>query len=226
MDTPQNAIDLIKQFEGWRPKAYRDPVNVLTIGYGHTTAAGAPEVKAGMVISEQQGEDILRNDLRKYAKAITEQVKVPLNPNQFGALVSWCFNVGPGATAKSTLIKKLNRGEYAAVPGELMKWTKAGKKTLPGLVRRRAAEGGLFRTPYVAAKEAPPARVESPPVSPAPEADKSVPEPSQPVRQPDDPGVDLEDIPAANKTAAKTLIGVVVIAIFAAIAALFGGSPS
>lgn len=161
MDVNQETVDLIKGFEGWRAKAYRDAVGVLTIGYGHTTAAGAPEVKAGMTITLAEGEAILRTDLRKYAKAITEQVKVPLNANQFGALVSWCYNVGPGNTAKSTLIKKLNRGEYGAVPAELMKWTKAGGKQLAGLVRRRKAEGQLFLAVPSLPREA------SPPVAPA-----------------------------------------------------------
>lgn len=150
MTVNRASLELIKEFEGWRSKAYRDAVGVLTIGYGHTSMAGAPNVVPGMTISQEEGERILQQDLRKYAKAVRDVVKVPLNDNQFGALVSWCYNVGPGNVAKSTLVKKLNRGEYAAVPGELMKWNKAGGKALAGLTRRRTAEGVLFRAPDTA----------------------------------------------------------------------------
>lgn len=157
MELNQATIDLIKSFEGWRATAYKDAVGVLTIGYGHTNAAGEPKVTPGMTITKAYGEYVLRKDLKKYADAISFQVKVPLNPNQFGALVSWCYNVGPGNTGKSTLIKKLNKGDYKSVPSELAKWNKAGGKTLNGLVRRRKAEADLFQTPYLAVSEQKPA---------------------------------------------------------------------
>lgn len=139
------TLALIKSFEGWRDTAYKDAVGVWTIGFGHTSMAGPPEVKPGMKINKAEGEAILARDLVKYENAIRNYVRVPLNENQFGALVSWCYNVGPGNVAKSTLVKRLNAGQYDAVPAELLKWNKAGGKVLKGLTRRREAEAVLFQ---------------------------------------------------------------------------------
>lgn len=145
MNTSKAGLDLIKQFEGLRLKAYKCPADVWTIGYGHTSAAGNPAVKSGMTITEAQANRILASDLGQYEDAINNSVKVDLTQNQFDALVSFVYNVGIGAFQKSTLLKKLNAGQYDAVPGELMKWTKGGGKELPGLVRRRRAEAALWR---------------------------------------------------------------------------------
>lgn len=145
MNTSKAGLDLIKQFEGLRLKAYKCPADVWTIGYGHTSAAGQPAVKSGMSITEAQANKILASDLGQYEDAINNSVKVDLTQNQFDALVSFVYNVGIGAFQKSTLLKKLNAGQYDAVPGELMKWTKGGGKELPGLVRRRRAEAALWR---------------------------------------------------------------------------------
>ena len=145
MKTSPAGISLIQEFEGRRLEAYKCPAGIWTIGYGHTSAAGAPEVKPGMVITKQEANDILIRDLVKYENAVDRLVKVPLTQNQFDALVSFTFNVGEGALAKSTLLKKLNAGNYDAVPAELMKWTKGGDKELPGLVRRRRAEAAMWR---------------------------------------------------------------------------------
>jgi lysozyme len=140
----EDGLKLIRQWEGLRTTAYKCPAGVWTIGYGHTSAAGAPTVSAGMKITTAAAEDILKADLRKYEQAVDKAVKVGLSDNQFSALVSFCYNVGPGAFAGSTLVRKLNAGRYDAVPSELAKWTKAGGKNLPGLVNRRAAEAGLW----------------------------------------------------------------------------------
>ena len=145
MKTSPAGIALIQQFEGRRLEAYKCPAGIWTIGYGHTSAAGAPDVKPGMTITKQEANDILVRDLVKYENAVDRLVKVPLTQNQFDALVSFTFNVGEGALAKSTLLKKLNAGNYDAVPAELMKWTRGGGKELPGLVRRRRAEAALWR---------------------------------------------------------------------------------
>lgn len=143
------GIALIEEFEGFSPTWYSDPVGVWTVCFGHTDAAGPPYHKdtRNKVFSKAEGREILARDVQKYADAITKLVEVPLNQNQFDALTSWCYNVGPGAVAKSTLIKRLNAGDYAAVPGELAKWNKAGGKTLKGLTRRRAAEAALWSRP-------------------------------------------------------------------------------
>lgn len=145
MRTSPAGASLIKEFEGERLAAYRCPAGVWTIGYGHTDAAGPPKVTPGMRISSQEADRILAKDLTKYEAAVERLVSVPLSQNQFDALVSFAFNCGVGALEKSTLLKKLNRGDYDAVPAELMKWNKAGGKELPGLTRRRRAEAKLWR---------------------------------------------------------------------------------
>jgi len=140
----EKGLSLIKQWEGLRLNAYQDSTGVWTIGYGHTTAAGKPYVHEGLKITEQKTEAILVRDLGQYERAVEDAVKVPLTDNQFAALVSFTYNVGAGALKRSTLLKKLNKGDYDGVPAELMKWTRAGKKKLKGLENRRAAEAGLW----------------------------------------------------------------------------------
>jgi lysozyme len=141
MQMSQAGIDaLLKKFEGCKLKAYRCPANVCTIGYGHTSAAGAPTVMDGMVITQKQADDILRQDLVKFETAVYGMVKQPLTQHQFDVLVDFAYNAGVGALKSSTLLKKVNAGDFDAVPAELMKWTKGGGKVLPGLVRRRQAE--------------------------------------------------------------------------------------
>uniref|UniRef100_UPI001ABA81C9 lysozyme n=1 Tax=Bartonella raoultii TaxID=1457020 RepID=UPI001ABA81C9 len=91
-----------------------------------------------------QAEELLCKDLRQFENTVAKAVTVSLNSWQFAALVSFCYNVGTTAFCNSTLLKKLNQGEYEAVPAELQKWTKAGGKRLQGLVHRRVAEAGLW----------------------------------------------------------------------------------
>lgn len=142
----QAGIDLVKSFEGLKLEAYRCPAGVWTIGYGHTGA----DVKPGLKIAEQDAEQLLQNDLNQCGIAVEKLVKVALTDNQFAALVSFAFNAGAGNLASSTLLKRLNADDYQCVPSELSKWVKATdphtkeKITLPGLVKRRAAEGILF----------------------------------------------------------------------------------
>lgn len=138
------TVDLIKSFEGKELKAYKDSVGVWTIGYGHTAMAGPPNPRAGMVISEAEAEAILKDDLTDFAKGVAALIKVPVTDNQFGALVSFAFNVGVGALKGSTLLRKLNAKDYVGASNEFAKWNKAGGKVLAGLVRRRAAEKTLF----------------------------------------------------------------------------------
>lgn len=149
MKTNDAGVALIKEFEGLRLSAYPDPAHgwaVPTIGYGHTSSAGSPEVTRGMKITVAESDEILRRDLGQYEDAVSKAVKVPLTENQFAALVSFTFNLGAGALRKSTLLKKLNGGDYAGAAAEFAKWNNAGGKTLPGLSRRRAAERDLFLT--------------------------------------------------------------------------------
>jgi len=141
----EEGLDLVKRCEGLRTEAYRCPAGVWTIGYGHTRA-----VKPGMCITEAEAEDLLCRDLEESGEQVERLVSVPLTDNQFSALASFVFNAGAGNLAQSTLLRRLNEGEYDAVPIELAKWVKAsdpktGKKvTLRGLVARRAAEGELW----------------------------------------------------------------------------------
>lgn len=149
MKTSAAALELIREFEGFVPRWYRDPVGVWTIGYGHTDAAGSPKhaTSANMVLSEEEGSAILQRDLGQYEAAVTRAVKVPLNENQFGALVSFTYNLGAGNLNSSTLVKKLNAKDYKGAAAEFARWNKAGGKVLNGLVRRRAAEKALFERP-------------------------------------------------------------------------------
>ena len=145
MRTSDKGRALIKEFEGLELKAYLCPANVWTIGYGHTTAAGPPTVHPNMRITAAEADEILKRDLVRYENGVSRLVKVSLNQSQFDALSSFCYNIGEGALGKSTLLRKLNRGEYDSVPAELMKWTRGGGKELPGLVRRRRAEAKMWR---------------------------------------------------------------------------------
>ena len=141
------GLALVKSWEGLYLAAYHgaaDRPGLLTIGYGHTDAAGPPKVTAGMKITEAQAVDILKNDLWRCESAVEQLVKVELNDNQFAALVSFVFNCGEANFKKSSLLRKLNAGDYESVPAELMKWTMANGKRVQGLANRRAAEGGLW----------------------------------------------------------------------------------
>lgn len=148
MNVPDTAIDLIRRFEGLRLDAYRCPAGVWTIGYGHTAALGEPIPRLGMVITEDAAETILRADVADVAERIRPLITVELTDNQFGALVSFAFNLGVRAFDGSTLRQVLNQGQYAAVPNELLRWVKGGRpiRVLPGLVARREAEGKLWRS--------------------------------------------------------------------------------
>lgn len=140
------GVRFIGGWEGFRGKLYDDPLGHCTIGYGHLVhlgrCNGTEPARFKRGLSQDQALDLLNSDVKRYEDAVNASVKVPLNQQQFDALVSFTYNVGPGNLASSTLLRRLNRKEYAAVPSELMRWTNRG---LAGLVRRRRAEGVLFR---------------------------------------------------------------------------------
>lgn len=155
MKISDNGIAKIKAWEAFIPYAYDDfdppktrrkikagdKVNgTLTIGYGHTGG----DVRPGMSISEAQAEEFLRQDVGVAERAISREVKVELNQNEYDALTSFIFNVGTGAFKTSTLLKKLNEGRHDEVPGEMMKWINSKGKKMTGLVNRRSAEAGLW----------------------------------------------------------------------------------
>lgn len=140
MKTSQKGVDLIRHFEGLSLKAYKDSVGVVTIGYGST----GPQVQMGQTITESQAETLLLKDLSRFEKGVADLVKVPLNQNQFDALVSFSFNLGLGNLKSSTLLRKLNSMDYAGAANEFERWNRAGNKVLAGLTRRRLAEKELF----------------------------------------------------------------------------------
>lgn len=130
---------IIKACEGLRLEAYLCPANVWTIGYGHTRTA-----KPGLQIDESEAEKLLRIDLAETELFVSRYVRLELNQNQFDALVSLVFNIGPGNFKASTLRMKLNRGDFVGAANEFPKWRKGGGRVLPGLVKRRALEKALF----------------------------------------------------------------------------------
>lgn len=142
MHINEAGLDIIKRSESLRLRAYRDAVGIPTIGYGHTRTA-----RMGTSITEPEAERLLREDLEDAESAVHCFVTVPLNENQFSALVSLVFNIGAGAFKLSTLRKLLNKGRYDEAAAQFGRWNKAGKKVLRGLVTRRAAEQSLFESP-------------------------------------------------------------------------------
>ncbi|MCQ4169737.1 MAG: lysozyme [Hafnia sp.] len=144
MQISENGINLIKQFEGCKLTAYQDIANVWTIGYGWTQQVDGKPVTAGMTITQQKANDLLKQGVVQYEDGVNSLVKVQLNQNQFDALVDFAYNLGVNALKGSTLLKKLNAGDYAGAANEFTKWNKAGGKELAGLTRRREAEKSLF----------------------------------------------------------------------------------
>jgi lysozyme len=139
-DYSSAGLALTRSFEGLRLAAYQDSGGVWTIGYGHTGAG----VHAGQRIAEAQAEALLRADLAVAIDCVRRAVAVPLTQAQFDALVDFCFNAGRGNFLGSSLLRCVNRGEFAAAAEQFGLWVHAGGRVIPGLVRRRAAEAALF----------------------------------------------------------------------------------
>lgn len=141
------SLDLIKSFEGLKLTAYLCPAGIPTIGYGTTKGLTRADV-GRKKISQPEADRLLQQDLVRFESAVKRLVKVPLTPNQFGALVSWTYNLGEGNLAKSTLLKRINaKAPMTDIERSWIQWVNAGGMKLPGLVRRRAAEIALFKTP-------------------------------------------------------------------------------
>jgi lysozyme len=142
MNISDRGIKFIQECEGVRLNAYLDSIGIPTIGVGHT----GPEVCMGQTITPDECSALLRTDLAKAEDAVNFMVKVDINQDQFDALVSFAFNVGIGALGKSTLLRKLNAGDYAGAAAEFLRWDQAGGKHIPGLLKRRHAESALFQS--------------------------------------------------------------------------------
>lgn len=144
MQTSEKGIAVIKQFEGCKLTAYQDSVGVWTIGYGWTKPVDGKPIRAGMTIKQETAERLLKTGLVSYENDVSRLVKVDLTQGQFDALVSFTYNLGARSLSTSTLLRKLNAGDYAGASDEFLRWNKAGGKVLNGLTRRREAERALF----------------------------------------------------------------------------------
>lgn len=140
MKINKEGLSIIKQCEGCRLKAYLCPSLIPTIGYGHTTG-----VKLGDIITQADAYRYLLQDIKRFEQAVSVLVKVPINENQFSALVSFAFNIGVGNLKSSTLLKKLNLRDYKGCSNEFDRWVYgSNKKPLEGLKKRRKLERELF----------------------------------------------------------------------------------
>jgi lysozyme len=136
----QRGLALLKQFEGLKLTAYRDIGGKLTIGYGHLIRPG----ETYQTITQAQADKLLRQDVKLAEAIVKRQVKVPLNQNQYDALVSFIYNIGEGHFRRSTLLKELNQRDYASAAEELLRWKHVKGVESRGLLRRRQTEKALF----------------------------------------------------------------------------------
>ena len=138
---------LLHEFEGYRSAAYPDPGTgnePWTIGYGSTVYPNGRKVQKGDEVSRAEAAKIFANDLNKFTRSVLSAVEVPLNQNQLDALVSLTYNIGKNAFRKSTLLKRLNAGDYAGAADQFLVWRKSGGRVMDGLVKRRERERALF----------------------------------------------------------------------------------
>ncbi len=131
---------MTKEFEGLRLTAYQDVAGVWTIGYGHTGA----DVRPGKTITEAEAEALLRSDLAGAVRCVNREVTEKISQGQFDAMVDFCFNAGFGSFVKSTLLQKVNAGDFQGAMAQFGLWVHAGGEVVAGLVRRRKAEAELF----------------------------------------------------------------------------------
>lgn len=142
MTINKEGIELLKQFEGFRDKAYQDIVGVWTIGYGFTKG-----VEPGDTMSRKEAEVRLKEELSGYIDGVLKACSVQPNENQLAAMVVFAFNIGLGGFKKSTVCKAHNRGDVNAAARAFAMWNKAGGKVVGGLTRRRSAEAALYMKP-------------------------------------------------------------------------------
>ena len=147
MKASEKCLELIRRFEGFRPKPYRCPAGVPTIGYGSTRYADGTHVNlTDPPITQAQADEIMRQTLGEYESAVNRYVSVSLNQNEFDSLTDFAYNAGAKNLLNSTLLKKLNAGDRKGAAKEFERWVYANGEILPGLVRRRMAERVLFET--------------------------------------------------------------------------------
>ena len=145
------TVNLVKEFEGFSAQAYLDTNGLPVLGYGQTKINGRT-VRMGQYITQAQADIALQQELDRLQNVVLSHVKVDLNPHQLSALTSLVYNAGIRIVTNSTLIRKLNAGDYAGAAQEFPRWNKANQGgrlvAFPGLTRRRIAEQQLFLTPY------------------------------------------------------------------------------
>jgi lysozyme len=144
--TGASGIELIKTFEGFRAAPYKCPAGIPTIGYGATFYPNEKKVTmTDKSITEAEATELLKSMLKSFERYVDSYCIDTITQNQFDALVSFCYNLGPANLKASTLLKKVNANPNdPTIHAEFMKWTKAGGRTLKGLVRRREAEANLY----------------------------------------------------------------------------------
>jgi len=140
MKTSSKGLDHLKEIEGIEYKAYLDTGGVWTIGVGHT----GPDVHEGQLADDLQVMEWLRMDVIDAESAVNRLVKVPLTQNQFDALVSFVFNIGESQFSKSTMLRKLNAGDYTGAAAQFPRWNIDNGKVIFGLTKRRILERNLF----------------------------------------------------------------------------------
>jgi lysozyme len=140
----QPGLDLIMRFEGCRLTAYRDVAGIWTIGYGHTAG-----VQQGMTISQAEAQSYLQDDLQGAEQAVVSMTSsAPTNNNQYAAMVSLCFNIGPANFRSSSVLRFHRARNYEAAAGAFLLWDKAtvdgALVEVQGLLNRREAEKALY----------------------------------------------------------------------------------
>ena len=150
MKLSEKGREFIRSFEGCRLKAYRDSGGVWTVGVGHT----GPEIKEGLVITQGQADALFDIDVATFERGVESLLEVPVTQGQFDALVSFAYNCGldidtntiANGLGDSTLLRKLNSGDYAGAAAEFIRWNRDNGKVVPGLTRRRMAETEMFNS--------------------------------------------------------------------------------
>ena len=145
MKISPRGLELIKDFEGFSSSSYLCPAKIPTIGYGNTFYEDGTKVKLGDQISKTDALKLLEVVVnRDFADKIFPSIKVKVTQSQFDAMISLAYNIGTGAFLKSTLLKKVNAGDFAGAGEEFLRWNKAGGKEVLGLTKRREREKQLF----------------------------------------------------------------------------------
>ena len=144
MKTSHAGRSLVESFEGCKLLAYRDGAGILTVGFGHTSGAGAPKVTPGLRISATRADEMLATDLTLFERAVMRAVKVPLQQYEFDALVDLAYNLGGPHFTSSLVVTRLNAGNRAGAASAFLMYVRSAGLVVQGLVRRRRAEAAMF----------------------------------------------------------------------------------